>query len=170
MMISILLLFLTLAAALLAIFYDLKYRRIPNFITIPSIICGVIIHTISGGITGFYSSISAMLIGVGIFIIFYILGGMGAGDVKFIGGVGALMGLKMMGPILIFTAFIGGVMSLYKIILFQLLKKFRKINYTEYNNKSHKYNYNQQINPMKTTIPYGVAIGLATLITIVVYD
>jgi prepilin peptidase CpaA len=166
-MFSNLLLFLTLVVALLAIFYDLKYRIIPNFITIPSIICGICIHTITSGITGLYSSLLALLIGAGFFIVFYLLGGMGAGDVKLIGGVSALMGLEMMGPVLIFTAFIGGFMGLCKITYFSALKK---INCTGYANKNQKCNLNQQINPMKTTIPYGVAIGLATLITIMFYD
>lgn len=166
-MLTNLLLFLTVTAALIAIFYDLKYHIIPNFITIPSIFCGICIHTTISGITGFYSSILALFIGAGFFIIFYLLGGMGAGDVKFMGGVGALMGIEMMGPVLIFTAFIGGFMGLSKIIYFQVLKK---INCTGYNNNKQHSNYNPQINPMKTSIPYGVAIGLATLITIIFYD
>lgn len=167
---SSLLWFLTLAVALIAIFYDLKYRIIPNFITIPSVICGICIHTITSGITGFYSSIFALSIGAGFFIIFYLLGGMGAGDVKLMGGVGALVGLKLMGPLLIFTAFIGGIMALYKIISVQLLKKFKKFNYNDNINKTDKYNLSQKINPMKTSIPYGVAIGFGTLITIIFYD
>lgn len=170
MIASRLLLVITLAAALIAIFFDLKYRIIPNFITIPSVICGVCIHSISSGITGFYSSILALLIGSGFFIIFYLLGGMGAGDVKLIGGVGALVGLEMMGPVLILTAFIGGFMGLYKIISYKVIKECKKLNYTRDIKKIQNYKFNQQINPMKTTIPYGVAIGLATLITIIFYN
>ena len=169
-MLASLLITLTILTALIAIFYDLKYRLIPNFITIPSVFCGICIHTISSGSTGLYSSALALLIGSGIFIIFYLLGGMGAGDVKLIGGVGALVGLEMMGAVLIFTAFIGGVMGLYKIIAVKVIKEYKKSNYTGYTQKKQKYNINQQINPMKTTIPYGVAIGLATLVTIIFYN
>jgi len=169
MILSNILFIIIIIAAIISIFYDIRFRIIPNFITIPSIVCGICIHTISSGLAGFYSSILALLIGAGLLSIFYLSGGMGAGDVKLMGGLGALVGLELMGPLLIFTAFIGGIMALYKIISLPLLKKFKRFNYNENVIKTHKYNFNQQINPMKTTIPYGVAIGLAALITIIFY-
>ena len=170
MILSNLIIILSFIVAMIAIFYDLKYRIIPNFITIPCIIFGIGIHTISSGMAGFYSSFLSFLIGSGFLIIFYLLGGLGAGDVKLMGGVGALVGLEMMGPVLIFTAFIGGVMALGKIISIQLLKIFKNFTDNKYTNMKQKFNFNQQINPMKTTIPYGVAIGLATLMSIILYN
>lgn len=69
------------------------------------------------GLGGIAFSVEGMLLGIGLLIIFYLKGGMGAGDVKLLGAVGAWMG-----PIGVFTAFfcialIGGayaVIALYR--------------------------------------------------------
>ena len=92
--------------------FDLKSRRIPNFITGPSILCGLILH---GMIDGWHGALVALAAGLTcgvIFLIFYLAGGMGAGDVKLITAVGCLAGFSHIAYLLILTSLCGGVMAI----------------------------------------------------------
>jgi prepilin peptidase CpaA len=87
-----------LTCATVAALYDLRSRRIPNLITLPAIAFGLLLHLGLGG--------------WGQMLIFYVAGGMGAGDVKLMAAMGCLFGLSMVGWLLIMTSLAGGVMAL----------------------------------------------------------
>jgi len=83
---------------------DLRTRRIPNWIPVSGALIGVIF----GGLP----SLAAAALGFGIFIILYIAGGMGAGDVKLFSAVGALVGPQALLVVFIFTGLIGGIAAI----------------------------------------------------------
>jgi prepilin peptidase CpaA len=99
---------------------DIRSRRIPNWLTYSTMLLGVGYHTISNGAQGFFFGTSGLFLGLALLIIFYLAGGMGAGDVKLMGAVGALLGPKDVFIAFIFTALVGGI---YAIML--LLVHFR---------------------------------------------
>jgi prepilin peptidase CpaA len=68
-------------------------------------------HLILGGWKQMLSALGAGLICGVIFLVFYIAGGMGAGDVKLITAVGAIAGISHIAYILVLTAITGGVMA-----------------------------------------------------------
>jgi len=72
--------------------FDLKFRKIPNMITFPGMLIALVYHSVAGGMEGFLFSIAGTFTGIGLLIIPYILGGMGAGDAKLMGAVGAMLG------------------------------------------------------------------------------
>ncbi len=80
---------------------DVRCSKIPNSITFPLAGLGLLIHTVSDGLNGFLFSLEGLGIGFGLLLVFYILGGMGAGDVKLLSAVGA-----MIGPYDVFVAFL----------------------------------------------------------------
>ncbi len=100
-----------LCAAVSAV-YDIKSRRIPNFITGPAILTGLALHTIGEGWHGLLTSFAAALICGVIFLVFYLAGGMGAGDVKLMTAVGCLAGLPHVSYLLVLSALAGGVMGI----------------------------------------------------------
>jgi prepilin peptidase CpaA len=92
--------------------YDVTSRRIPNFLTFPALALGVVLHGLLGGWReSATAALSALLCGF-IFLIFYLAGGMGAGDVKLIAAVGCLAGFSRIAPLLVFTGLAGGVMAI----------------------------------------------------------
>jgi len=99
------------ACALIGSVTDVKSRRIPNVITIPAFFFGLLLHFFLGGWKQMLASLAAGLICGVIFLVFYIAGGMGAGDVKLITAVGAIAGLSHIAYILVLTAITGGVMA-----------------------------------------------------------
>jgi prepilin peptidase CpaA len=99
------------ACALVGSVFDVKSRRIPNFITFPSILLGLAMHLALGGWRQLLSSLAAGLICGVVFLIFYIAGGMGAGDVKLITAVGCIAGMPHVAYLLVLTALSGGAMA-----------------------------------------------------------
>ena len=71
---------------------DLRSYRIPNWLTVSAMACGLISHTVIDGQHGFVTSLEGLAVGLALFLIFYITGGMGAGDVKLMAAVGSFLG------------------------------------------------------------------------------
>lgn len=92
--------------------YDVRSRRVPNLLTLPAILFGLLLHFALGGWRQLGSALAAGLICGLIFVVLYIAGGMGAGDVKLITAVGCIAGLPHTGYLLILTGLAGGVMAL----------------------------------------------------------
>lgn len=88
---------------------DLHSRRIPNWLTGPGLLLGVALHFGYGGLRGAGMALLSALVAGGIFFVFFIAGGMGAGDVKLMAAVGALAGMRPLPGILIATALLGAV-------------------------------------------------------------
>jgi prepilin peptidase CpaA len=101
----------SLLCATLSAVYDVRSRRIPNFITLPAIVFGLLLHAVFGGWRQLATAAAGGLICGLIFLVFYLAGGMGAGDVKLITATGCIAGLSLIGHLLILTALAGGVMA-----------------------------------------------------------
>jgi len=102
---------LALACALTGAVFDVRSRRIPNFITLPGILFGLLLHLALGGWKQMALAALAGLICGGLFLIFWLAGGMGAGDVKLMTAVAAIAGMPLVTYLLILTALAGGVMA-----------------------------------------------------------
>jgi prepilin peptidase CpaA len=102
----------SLLCATLSAVYDVRCRRIPNFITFPAMMFGLILHAALGGWRQLASSAAGGLICGLIFFVFYLAGGMGAGDVKLITAAGCIAGLPLIGHLLLWTALAGGIMAI----------------------------------------------------------
>lgn len=100
-----------LCAAICAV-YDVRSRRIPNFITLPAFGAGLILHAALGGWRQLLTALAGGLMCGAIFLVFYLAGGMGAGDVKLIAAAGCLAGLPLIAPLLLWTALAGGLMAI----------------------------------------------------------
>jgi prepilin peptidase CpaA len=100
------------ACALAGSIFDVKSCRIPNFITFPGFFIGLVLHLGLGGWRGLLGSLAAGVICGLIFLVFYIAGGMGAGDVKLMMAVGCIAGLPHVAYLLALTAISGGVMAI----------------------------------------------------------
>ncbi len=71
---------------------DLIRRRVSNWIPMVALVAGLVIHFTERGWPGVWSALLGSLCGFGVFLAFYMLGGMGGGDVKLMAGFGALLG------------------------------------------------------------------------------
>jgi prepilin peptidase CpaA len=92
--------------------HDIRERRIPNRVTGPAIAAGLLLHLTAGGWRGLGDSAFAGLIAGGVFMIFFLAGGMGAGDVKLMTAVGCIAGTSPLLLLAISTAIAGGIFAL----------------------------------------------------------
>ncbi len=95
-----------------AIVDDLARRRISNWIPCTALGSGLILQTIQNGWKGAGSALLGCITGAAVFLIFYLLGGMGGGDVKLMAGFGAVLGVRQLLEAALWTAGCGGVMAL----------------------------------------------------------
>jgi prepilin peptidase CpaA len=97
---------------LVAAAIDVRSHRIPNVLTLPIVCLAMGYHTISEGAGGFAFSILGASVGVGLLVLPYIMGGMGAGDAKLMGAVGSVVGAKGVFLAFLLTAIVGGIYSI----------------------------------------------------------
>ena len=98
-------------ALLISLITDIKNRKILNIVTMPSILIAFIYYTAAQGWGGFLYSGKGFLVGFSLLLIPYLLGGIGAGDVKLMAAIGALMGTSFVLYSFVYIALIGGLIS-----------------------------------------------------------
>lgn len=134
---------------LAAIIEDLRRRTIPNWIPVAAFAGGVICQVMDKGWWGFGAATLGAIAGFGVFLVFYLLGGMGGGDVKLMAGFGALLGAGRLLEAALWTAGIGGLMALGLIALSWLRSRVRGVEYMS-----------------PKTIPYAPAIAFGVWLTL----
>jgi prepilin peptidase CpaA len=92
--------------------HDVRERRIPNRLCGVSIVSGLALHAVFAGWSGLGSSLVAGLLAGAISLVFWIAGGMGAGDVKLLAAIGCLTGFPPLSMVLIATAVAGGLFAI----------------------------------------------------------
>ena len=82
-----------LAALLMtAMWTDLRASRIPNWLTFSAMGFALVVHVWVGGLQGAIFGLTGLGTGLGLLLILYMSGSIGAGDVKLMAAVGALVG------------------------------------------------------------------------------
>jgi prepilin peptidase CpaA len=148
---------------------DIKSRRIPNLITLPAILLGLLLHLTLDGWRGLLTSLAAGLVCGVIFLIFHLAGGMGGGDVKLIAAVGCIAGLSNVSSLLIATVLAGGAMGVGLALMHGRLKEilFDTLALANHH-KQEGLTPHPEINVRnanKLRLPYGVAIAVGSCIT-----
>lgn len=96
---------------LAAVVEDIGWRRISNWTSGGAVVGGLLLHLLETGSSGLGHSLLGAVLGFGAFLIFYVLGGMGGGDVKLMAGFGALLGNGQILQAALLAALCGGVMA-----------------------------------------------------------
>src|SRR5207248_617701 len=94
-----------------------KTRRIPNGLTYPAMIAGLALQGVLNGWKGLVQSLVGGLIFGGVFLLFYVIRTMGAGDVKLAAALGCIVGSSATFQVMLFTAIAGGVLAIIFMIL-----------------------------------------------------
>jgi prepilin peptidase CpaA len=101
-----------LALGLAASGWDLRTRHIPNLLTFGGALLGLLYGLYSHGPLGLLTGVEGWLVGVALFLPFFLLGGMGAGDVKLLGCFGAWLGPWMALWTALYAMIAGGAMAI----------------------------------------------------------
>lgn len=106
-------------AAFLAVWaggMDWRYRRIPNWLTIPGLVAGIAVNTAAGGWPGARSSLLGAGLGLLILLPFVLIRALGGGDFKLVGALGACLGPGGLFDMLLVSVLVAGLMAAVLII------------------------------------------------------
>jgi prepilin peptidase CpaA len=97
--------------AIVAFVFDVRTRRIPNALTFSAALAGLIFHVASSGQAGSQLAGGGWVVGLLMLLPFFLLGGMGGGDIKLVAALGAWLGPSQTFWLAIYAGLAGGVMG-----------------------------------------------------------
>ena len=136
---------IALLVGLAAVIDDLRRRHIANWICVAALAAGIGWQIGKYGWQGALYALGGAVAGFAVFLVFYLLGGMGGGDVKLMAGFGALLGTVRLLQAALWTAGVGGLIAL-GMMGFKLLRG--------------KKNEDQDTMPYAPAIAIGVMLAL----------
>jgi prepilin peptidase CpaA len=146
---------------------DWRYRRIPNWLTVPGFVVGVAVNTALHGWPGLKSSLLGAGLGLLVLLPFVLIRALGAGDWKLTCALGAFLGPSLLITVLIGSMFVAGVMALVLVIY---KGRFRQT----LRNIAHMLGAFLRLhlpgpevsldNPESVKIPFGVAMALTVVL------
>jgi prepilin peptidase CpaA len=159
---------LTLALTILAALLDWRSRRIPNWLTVPGLLSGVVVHALIAGWHGTLFALEGASLALILLLPLVALRALGAGDWKLMGAVGAFVGPVMFLFVLMGSILASGLMAIVQVYrtgrvmetlknMFTLVRGFFTFGLKK----------NPQIsldNPRLLKLPFGVAVAAATLV------
>ena len=105
--------FLLVPLAALVIYYDVRYRRIPNAFVLATLISGLTLNIVVGGVNGGLQSAGGCVFAFILMFILHVFGAMGAGDVKLFAAVGSVIGAQLVLPTFVVVVLTGGLLALF---------------------------------------------------------
>lgn len=107
---------LCIVPALIAGVTDWRTRRLPNWLTVSTLLAGIAVNAIASRWFGIKEALLGALLGLALLLPFVLLRALGAGDWKLIGALGAWLGPTRLISVLILAIFVAGIMALALII------------------------------------------------------
>jgi len=149
---------------------DLNYHRIPNVLSLGGMILGIALHGWTAGFPGFVTGLGGTVVGMAIFLPFYLAHGMGAGDVKLMGAAGSFLGpmnaLLATGLSLAAGGVIAIIILLVRGGLGALLKRYGSTLKCFIYSRKIVYPPASVGDVAAMKFPYAAAIGIGTVVTL----
>ena len=150
---------------------NIRYRRIPNWLTLGGVVTGVALNSVPyQGLPGLKLSLAGRGVAFGSYMLLYLVRSMGAGDVKLMAAIGAMVGFRDWFGIFLVTALIGGVAGIALVAARgRLLRTFWGIGFilSELKQGWPAYVRNEELDvrsPKAMGLPPGAVIGAGTLV------
>jgi prepilin peptidase CpaA len=101
----------------IASIYDLKWRLLPDWLTVGGMVLGLSLGGVTGGWAGVGFAAAGLGVGLVVFWLFWSFGMLGAGDVLFMGACGALLAWPLVILALLYSAIAGALLGLLLALL-----------------------------------------------------
>jgi prepilin peptidase CpaA len=155
----------------IAAVYDIRYRRIPNWLTLSGVLAGMAMNAFLTPVwPGLKTSLLGFAVGFGIYFALFAIRAMGAGDVKLMAAVGAMVGWQDWFAIFAITALLGGIFAvLFSMARGRLGKTFWNVGFilSEMKHGRPAYLGNEELDVTKSKglrMPHGAIIALGTVL------
>jgi prepilin peptidase CpaA len=155
------------AFALTAGITDLRWRRIPNWLTYPAVPIAIFLHGLIAGRHAALESLAGAALGLGILLPLVLLRSLGGGDWKLVGALGAVFGIHRLLPILLLTLIINGIMAIVLVIfkkrVAETLHNMGRMTVALFSFRAPGPELTID-NPQAAKVPFGVAAAIAVLL------
>ena len=143
----------------IVMYTDFRWLRIPNAVTYPAMLIGLVLGAVEGIPGGLFSGglvdhVAALVLAFAISYPFYTAGGLKAGDAKLLMAIGAVRGTNFLLVAAVYGALIGGVIAIGFIAKRRLERPAAGAEAPTV------------ARLMKSSIPYGIALGLGGLLAL----
>jgi prepilin peptidase CpaA len=159
---------LALALTLLAAWTDLQAHKIPNWLTVSGFFCGIALNLLFAGWHGTKTSLEGAGLALALLLPLVLMRGLGAGDWKLMGAVGAFLGPVLFVFILVGSVLISGLMATVQMVRSRrVVTTLRNVVVLVKGFLSFGLRPNPEIsldNPGLMKLPFGVAVAVATLV------
>jgi len=159
---------LALALVLSAAWTDWRTRKIPNWLTVPALLLGLTVHTLIAGWPGAKTSLEGAGLALALLFPLVLLRGLGAGDWKLMGALGAFLGPVLLLFVLLGSVLVAGLMGIVQMMRTRRVKEtMRNLSVLVRGFLSFGLRRNPEIsldNPGLLKLPFGVAVATATVI------
>jgi prepilin peptidase CpaA len=146
---------------------DLRSARIPNWLTYSSLLTALVLRVAVLGWVGLKSGTVGLLVAGGIFLVLFVMGAMGGGDLKLMASVGAWAGSGQVVAILLAAALAGGMLAIFYVFFRQGVRTtLRNILEIIRFRLTSGLQPHPQLNVREAgtvRVPFGVAIAMGTL-------
>ena len=102
--------------------FDYRYHKIPNVISLSGWLIGPLLYLLSDTLPGVTSSLYGFLLIFAFTLPLYVFAWMGAGDVKLMAGIGAIVGIEHAPTVFLGIVITGAVMGIAMLLYSKLLK------------------------------------------------
>jgi len=157
---------LTILVTWVAIYMDIRYSKVFNFLTVPTMMLGLVINGANEGWVGLAASLAGIFLGICVFLLTSALFGriLGGGDIKLLMAIGALQGPVFLGWALLYTALIGGALAiLLGIWRGVLMQRLRSLTADLYLRVDQGVPMDIDQAEGKLRLPYAIPISLGTI-------
>lgn len=149
--------------------FDVRERRIPNAVSLALLVTGLVFSVLSDPLwPGLQRAALGTLVGFGIWIVFYGLGALGAGDVKFFAAAAAWFGPSLAWRASLAAALIGGVLAGIALLrrrrLGATLRAIALLPATRSLPAARAHDVTSD--GARQHLPYGVALGLGAILAL----
>jgi prepilin peptidase CpaA len=157
------------AVVLSAGFYDLRTRKIPNWLNLSGLVLGLGLNTLLLHGHGIALALLGLGLSLLIYIPLYLVRGMGAGDVKLMAAVGSIAGPQNWLGIFLITALLGGAVALilvfFKRRMYETLANLATIVGELLHGKApfHRDPALDMRSPRSVGLPHGAVIALGSV-------
>lgn len=150
----------------IAVYTDWCEHKIYNRLLVPAFLIAILLHTFQGGFSGLTTSLMGASVGFVLLLLPYLMGGMGAGDVKLLAVIGAFGGASFVFTSFLYSAVIGGLISTFLLARRKALGFTLKQLLLLISMPGKLQNVRTANDARREKFPYGIAIALGTLLTL----
>jgi prepilin peptidase CpaA len=155
-----------------AVAYDLRERRIPNYLILAGLAAALAFSIPGGIVDGIGRFLAGVLLGMALFLPFFAARLLGAGDVKLLGVVGGFIGWEAVLMVWFYTLMAGGVLGLASLLVQRTAPQFfRNLKLVLISMTCRVEGVGLSLKEMASqtsaSVPYAVAIAAGALIWMV---